>query len=110
MITRPGGVDNWADPHHARFGVPKYQLLDTTCTLVDDPNNPGKRILDGREPLLIDGHAVVPGPSVKLLGLHLNKALRWKPQFAAAIGKGFVWLAQFARLARPSWGISANPM
>ncbi|KAJ7707386.1 hypothetical protein B0H17DRAFT_918271 [Mycena rosella] len=30
MIAREGGVDDWAHQHCARFGIPKYQLLDTT--------------------------------------------------------------------------------
>ncbi|KAJ7080435.1 hypothetical protein B0H15DRAFT_787191, partial [Mycena belliarum] len=110
MLERPGGVADWAKPRRIHFGVQKYQCLDATRTLVDDPAHPGKKILDEGEPLLIDGHLVKPAPSVKLLGLHLDKALRWKQQFAAAVGKGHAWLAQFARLARPTRGITAGPM
>ncbi|KAJ6521719.1 hypothetical protein DFH09DRAFT_805194, partial [Mycena vulgaris] len=48
--------------------------------------------------------------SVKLLGVHLDRELRWKEQGATALGKGAGWLAQVDRLARPSRGIKAGQM
>ncbi|KAJ7123913.1 hypothetical protein C8R46DRAFT_839668, partial [Mycena filopes] len=48
--------------------------------------------------------------SVKLLGVHIDRELRWHAQGAAALAKGQAWLGQFARIARPTRGISARHM
>ncbi|KAJ7138518.1 hypothetical protein C8R43DRAFT_822691, partial [Mycena crocata] len=48
--------------------------------------------------------------SVKLLGIHLDRELRWQEQSAAALRKGHAWLTRCGRLARPSRGITANSM
>ncbi|KAJ7353147.1 hypothetical protein DFH08DRAFT_625733, partial [Mycena albidolilacea] len=49
-------------------------------------------------------------PSVKLLGVHLDRELRWHEQGAAALAKGEAWLIQTARIARASRGIGASDM
>ncbi|KAJ7163344.1 hypothetical protein C8R46DRAFT_834205, partial [Mycena filopes] len=48
--------------------------------------------------------------SVKLLGLHIDRGLRWHEQEAAALAKGQAWLIQTARIARASRGIGARQM
>ncbi|KAJ7364374.1 hypothetical protein DFH08DRAFT_634813, partial [Mycena albidolilacea] len=40
--------------------------------------------------------------SVKLLGVHLDRELRWHQQCIAALTKGEAWLIQTARIARTS--------
>ncbi|KAJ7689134.1 hypothetical protein B0H17DRAFT_844209, partial [Mycena rosella] len=51
-----------------------------------------------------------PGAAVKLLGVHINRELRWKDQDAPVVAKGHSWLAQFAWLARASRAIRAKNM
>ncbi|KAJ6615794.1 hypothetical protein B0H10DRAFT_1663272, partial [Mycena sp. CBHHK59/15] len=48
--------------------------------------------------------------SIKLLGVHIDRELQWKPQCASALAKGHEWLARFSRLSRTSRGIAARPM
>jgi hypothetical protein len=58
----------------------------------------------------LKGHYIKSTASVKLLGIHLDRELRWGQQGAAAVGKGQAWLAKVRRLARASRGIRAGPM
>ncbi|KAJ7087694.1 hypothetical protein C8R43DRAFT_908795, partial [Mycena crocata] len=55
-------------------------------------------------------HLIISAPSVKLLGVHLDRELRWHEQEASMVGKGHAYLGQFARLARPSRGVAASAM
>jgi ribonuclease HI len=58
----------------------------------------------------LKGHYIKSTTSVKLLGVYLDRELRWGQQGAAAVGKGQAWLAKVRRLARTSRGIKAGPM
>lgn len=60
--------------------------------------------------MMLGPHRIVSAPSVKLLGVHIDRELRWKEQGAVALAKRQAWLARVARLARPSRGIKAEQM
>ncbi|KAJ7653830.1 hypothetical protein B0H17DRAFT_957189, partial [Mycena rosella] len=60
--------------------------------------------------LKLGPHVIKSSVSVKLLGVHLDRELRWKEQGAAALAKGQSWLGCVGRLARSSRGIKAGPM
>lgn len=110
ITQRPEGVDDWSDTHNALFGPAKYQLLDASRRTVPHPSIMRKRIPEPRFPLKLGSHTIQSRESVKLLGVHLDRELRWKAQSASAVAKGQAWLGQFARLARPSRGIVASNM
>jgi hypothetical protein len=110
MASRVGGVDEWEVGHNVKFGLAKYQLLDAGRRLVKDTFQPRKRKPGKRFGLMLKGYYIKSMPTVKLLGVHLDRELRWGPQGAAAVGKGQAWLAQVSRLARTSRGVKAGPM
>ncbi|KAJ6469851.1 hypothetical protein C8R45DRAFT_765675, partial [Mycena sanguinolenta] len=55
-------------------------------------------------------HIIKSTTSAKLLGVHIDRELRWKEQGASALCKGQPWLVQVGHLARASRGIRAGPM
>ncbi|KAJ7159414.1 hypothetical protein C8R46DRAFT_906280, partial [Mycena filopes] len=55
--------------------------------------------------LQLGPHVIKSAHTVKLLGLHLDRELRWHPQGAAVLAKGHAWLRQGARIARASQAI-----
>ena len=82
----------------------KFQLLDLSRRKIRDPLRPHKRIQAPRSTLVLNGQRIKSVSSVKFLGLHMDRELRWKEQIAAAIGKGREWLRQCGRLAKTSEG------
>ena len=58
----------------------------------------------------MNGQRIKSTPTVKFLGLHIDRELRWKEQIVAAIGKGREWLRQCNRLAKISGGVSGRQM
>ncbi|KAJ7309368.1 hypothetical protein DFH08DRAFT_694524, partial [Mycena albidolilacea] len=71
---------------------------------------PNKTVPEPRYNLRLGAHTIQTTPSVKLLGVHLDRELRWHQQGAAALAKGEAWLIQTARIARASRGIGARDM
>lgn len=61
---------------------------------------PWRRIPQPRHNMELNGQIIKSTSTVKFLGLHINRELRWKEQVAAAIGKGREWLRQCSRLAK----------
>jgi hypothetical protein len=110
MMGRAGGVDEWETSHNAKFGLDKYQLLDAGQQQVQDTFRPRKLVLVRCFGKWLKGHYVKSTVSVKLLGIHLDRELRWGQQGAAAVGKGQAWLAKVRRLAKALRGIKAGPM
>ena len=106
IMSREGGVMEWARTHNCTFGIEKFQLLDLTRQKRKDPLRPQKRIPVARPDLLLNGQRIKLTPTVKFLGLHIDRELRWKEQIAVAIGKGREWLRQCNRLAKTSGGVS----
>ena len=100
----------WATSHNCSFGIEKFQLLDLSRRKIRDLLRPHKRIPAPRSTLLLNGQWIKSVSSVKFLGLHIDRELRWKEQIAAAIGKGREWLRQCGRLAKTSGGVSGRHM
>ncbi|KAJ6451541.1 hypothetical protein C8R45DRAFT_848310, partial [Mycena sanguinolenta] len=110
MLGRRGGINEWGAAHNAKFGPAKYQLGDFSCRRVKDPWRPHKTIPEPRCDLRLGAHVVKSAESIKLLGVHLDRELRWHQQGAAALSKGEAWLLGTARIARASRGIRARNM
>jgi ribonuclease HI len=108
MINRPQGINEWARDHNCTFGIKKYQLCDLSWRRVPEPFRPRKRMPENRPDMMLNGHRIKSQPVVKLLGIHIDRELRWKEQAAAALGKGQDWLVQFGRLAKVTKGTSAK--
>jgi hypothetical protein len=105
-----GGIMDWAASHNCSFGVEKFQLLDLSRKKMVDPERPRKRIPVARKTLVLNGQNIKSATTVKFLGLHIDRELRWKEQIAAAIGKRRGWLRQCSRLAKTSGGVSGRHM
>ena len=71
---------------------------------------PQKRILVPRHNMELNGRIIKSTLTIKFLGLHIDRELRWKEQIVVAIGKGREWLRQCSRLAKTSAGISGRQM
>jgi ribonuclease HI/exonuclease III len=110
IMRGPGGILQWAKEHNCEFGIEKFQLLDMTRRRQVDPNNPRRRIeIPGKDLKL--GSVTIPSKgSVKILGVLIDRELRWKEQRASALKKGQDWMTQFARLSRVSSGIATRYM
>ena len=105
VMTREGGVLDWAASHNCEFGMEKFQLLDLTRRKIKDLNRPRKRIALPRCDLKLNGQIIKLSTVVKFLGIQIDRELRWKEQVAAVIGKGREWLRQCKRLAKTSGGV-----
>ncbi|KAJ7138707.1 hypothetical protein C8R43DRAFT_893161 [Mycena crocata] len=110
MVQRRDGINNWAARHNALFGPAKYQLLDTSRKRVPHVFMLRKKVPLPRFGLVLGQHTIKSSTSVKLLGIHLDRELRWQEQSSAALQKGHAWLTRCGRLVRASRGITANPM
>ena len=110
VMNREGGIMEWAASHNCSFGLEKFQLLDLSRKKVKDPLRPRKRIPLPRGNLLLNGQSIKSAVTVKFLGIHIDRELRWKEQISAAVGKGREWLRQCSRLAKTSGGVSGRHM
>ncbi|CAK5279173.1 unnamed protein product [Mycena citricolor] len=110
MLERPGGLAEWARSHNTTFGPAKYQLVDLSRRRVKKPFQPNKTMPEPRPDMKLGSHKIISAPAVKLLGVWIDRELRWKEQAAAAIAKGHTWLNQVSRLARPSHGVGPPEM
>lgn len=79
-------------------------MLDLSRKKVQDPFRIHKRIPAPQADLILNGQRIESSTTVKFLGLHINRELRWKEQAAAALGKGQDWVGQCGRIARPTGG------
>lgn len=48
---------------------------------------------------------IQPSASAKLLGVHLDKGLRWSVQADTAFAKGMEYMMQSKRLSKGKWGV-----
>lgn len=110
IIQRPGGIDEWGEEHNTKFGLAKYQMTDLSRKRVPHPFLLRRMVPDPRFDLKLGAHTIRSAESVKLLGIHIDRELRWHQQEAAALAKGHAWLIQTARIERPSRGIGARYM
>jgi hypothetical protein len=110
IMNREGGILDWAASHNCSFGIEKFQLVDLSRRKVRDPFQPRKRIPIPRADFMLNGQRIKSVRYVKFLGLHIDRELRWKEQFAAALGKGQDWVGQCGRIARPTGGVSGRHM
>nr|GAT48527.1 RNA-directed DNA polymerase from transposon X-element [Mycena chlorophos] len=110
MTYRNQGTEHWAVDHNGSFGPAKYQLLDATRKRVKTPNGPKKTAPMPRKDLVLGDNTIRSREAVKLLGLLLDRELRWHHQETALVGKGHAWLSTFARLATATGGLKAASM
>jgi hypothetical protein len=105
MMTKAGGIFEWAQQHNCEFGIDKFQLLNASQKMVQHPFMPCCRVPIPCKALVIGNNHIEPKSSIKFLGIHVDQGLWWKEQCASAIAKGQDWLIQFSRLARASGGV-----
>jgi ribonuclease HI len=110
IMERRNGILQWAKDHNCEFGIEKFQLLDLTRRRQTDPNNPRRRIVTTGGELKIGNITIPSKTSIKILGVLIDKELRWKEQRASALKKGQDWVMQFARLSRVSGGVASACM
>ncbi|KAJ7362929.1 hypothetical protein DFH08DRAFT_683412, partial [Mycena albidolilacea] len=110
MTQRRNGIDAWGTSHNATFGPAKYQVAGFSRRRIPHPFLANKTVPEPRFDLQLGPHIVKTMTSVKLLGVHLDRELRWHQQCTAALAKGEAWLIQTARIARASRGIGARDM
>jgi ribonuclease HI/exonuclease III len=110
IMERPNGIFDWARDHNCEFGTDKFQLLDLSRKKQQDPNNPRKRVPIPRQHLILNNITIPSKQSIKILGVHIDRELRWKEQGAVALKKGQDWITQFARLAKTTKGIATKYM
>jgi hypothetical protein len=108
IMTRTGGVFDWAKNHNCEFGIEKFQLLDISRRLIPHQLNPRKRIPIPRRALIPGEQCILSKETAKFLGVIVDNKLNWKGQCAAALAKGQDWLIQFGRLARTIQGINTR--
>jgi hypothetical protein len=100
VFGRREGIGGWTTDHNATFGPAKFQLADVSREREPHPFLLGHTIPLRRFPLKLGGHTIQSSTSVKLLGVYLDRDMRWKGQAASALAKGQAWLSKYARFAR----------
>jgi ribonuclease HI len=96
MMTREGGVLQWAREHNSKFEMSKLALMDFA--------HQSKKVT--RPPLLIANTEIEASKSAKYLGVFIDQNLSWKEQEAYATKKGAAWAVQIRRVVRPDWGLT----
>ena len=76
VMSREGGVTEWVGLHNCSFGIEKFPLLDLSRQKIKDPLRPQRRIPLPRPDLFLNGHTIKSMPTVKFLGIHIDKELR----------------------------------
>ena len=71
---------------------------------------PGRTIRLPRPAIKFNQFTVKAEPSVKYLGIMLDKEFRFNEHAAYALGKGTKWANQVKRLANTSAGVSSSSM
>ncbi|KEP45790.1 putative reverse transcriptase from transposon X-element protein, partial [Rhizoctonia solani 123E] len=100
MMTRKGGALEWSDTHNSTFELDK-----TAC--IDFAPSARSKLLD-RPSLQIRDQVITPVKSHTLLGVIFDQTLNWREQYDKAMAKGQQWAGQLNRLARMSYGTSAQ--
>jgi hypothetical protein len=103
-----GGINNWGTSHNVTFGPAKYQVGGFSWRCVPHPFWPNKTVLEPRYNLQLRQHTIKTMLSVKLLGAHLDRELRWHEQGAAALAKWEAWLIQTTCITQASCSIGAS--
>ncbi|KZP15904.1 hypothetical protein FIBSPDRAFT_685577, partial [Athelia psychrophila] len=104
MMEDPGGANDWSEAHHAAFEVDKFALVHFTRKTESVPGTRRRRLLKG--PSLTLGDIVIePQDSAKLLGVHLDRTLKWKVQANAAHAKGMKYMMAAKRLSQGKRGV-----
>jgi hypothetical protein len=109
IMMKMGGIFEWARDHNCEFGIEKFQLFDFSRQLTTHPLS-RKRVPIQRPSLQLGTQTIKSQTHVKFLGILVDNTLRWKEQHAAALAKGQDWVMQFARLAKPTKGVSRSNM
>ncbi|KEP45734.1 putative reverse transcriptase from transposon X-element protein [Rhizoctonia solani 123E] len=100
MMTREGGALEWSDTHNSTFELDKTACIDFA------PPARSKQL--DRPPLRIRDQVITPVKSHTLLGVIFDQTLNWREQCDKALAKGQKWAGQLNRLARMSYGTSAQ--
>jgi hypothetical protein len=110
LMEKAGGIYEWERNHNAKWELSKSALIDFSRKREDDPNNPGKRRVVQGNPLHLRDTVIKPTEHTRLLGVLIDRELRWNHHLKYAVGKGMKWTLQLKRLTRPSTGISPGLM
>ncbi|KAG8732052.1 hypothetical protein FRC10_001267, partial [Ceratobasidium sp. 414] len=97
MMKRRKGALAWSASHNSTFELDK-----TAC--VDFPLSNATP----RPTLTIDSQDITHVFSHTLLGVIIDKELRWKDQCNKALTRGMQWVTQLSRLGNMSYGASAS--
>ncbi|KZP06899.1 hypothetical protein FIBSPDRAFT_689365, partial [Athelia psychrophila] len=100
----PGGANDWSKAHHSIFEVDKFALMHLTRKTEVIPGTRKRRLLTGPN-LTLGGTVIEPQDSAKLLGVHLDRALKWKVQANAAHAKGMKYMMAARRLSQGKRGV-----
>lgn len=110
VMNRDWGIMDWSTTHNCSFRLDKFQAIDFTRKTVEAGQTESgaviRRIEKG-EPIDLGEHIVEISDSVKLLGIHIDSALRWTIQLHEAIKKGQQWINAFRRVSKTSGGVAA---
>lgn len=103
-MERPGGAIEWAARHHATFEIDKFALVHFSRKTEADPTTRKRRPLS-RLNLILGDITIEAKRSAKLLGVHMDKTLKWKVQANAAQAKGMKYMMAAKRLSKGKRGV-----
>lgn len=89
--------ETWAKRHRSKFNPQKYDLIHFT-------RRPRRFKMD--EGIKIEGQQIIPSTCVRILGVQLDTALRWKAHLRAVEAKATRTLSAFSSTAGSTWGMS----
>ncbi|KAG9120597.1 hypothetical protein FRC07_003847, partial [Ceratobasidium sp. 392] len=93
MMERRGGALDWSRSHNSTFELDKTALIHFTRRKdLDQPS------------LTIGAQTIEPVRAHTLLGVILDRELRFREQCHKALAKGLLWSSQLSRLAKMSYG------
>jgi hypothetical protein len=89
--------ETWAKRHGSKFNPQKYDLIHFT-------RRPQR--FDMGAGLTIEGQQISPSTDIRVLGVRLDSALRWRAHLRAVEAKATSILNAFSSITRSTWGMS----
>ena len=110
IITKQGGVMEWAKTHDCQFVLNKFRLVGFTRR--QDPSMAGwkKTTTVLRPPIVINQHTVQPTTTHKFLGMIIDQELRFKEHANYTLVKGTKFIDQYQQLERVTKGVAGRFM